>query len=310
MSICKNCNTEFNGGDFCPQCGTKIEAEIIETVAEPAEEVVTEQIEEVTEAVQTEEPVEESTAEVFKLPPQPTPFTPPVQPASQPSKLNATINQAFSVIKNFFSKNIVDAVSAQYAEKLNIWIILLALPAIFSAISGVIHYENPAVELLNFFSGKYNIALGRFGYLVAGFFLALALEASFVLSFYFYGKIMKKNLTFTGCANLVSAAYLPMTGISAAYVLCGSGVDIAFIVAFAMFVALLHKGIEKAFNDEKPVFWSFFLTVLVSLAVFTVAAAVISVPSWIVDAVNEATKPAEEIINNYDYFSEFPGFYY
>lgn len=310
MNICKNCNTEFSGGDFCPQCGTKIEEiQAVEAALEPTEEAVTEQIEEVTQAVETQEAAEENTQEVFTLPPQPVPVVTPVQPIAQPSKFNATINQAVSVIKNFFSKNAVDAVSAQYGEKLNIWVILLALPAIFSAISGLIHYESPAVDLLNFFSAKYNIVFGRFGYMISGFFFALALELSFVFVFYFYSKISKKDMSLTGCANLVSAAYLPMTVISAAYVLCGSGVDIVFAVAFVMFVFLLHKGIEKAFNDEKPVFWSFFLAVVVALAVFTVAAAVISVPAWIIDKINEVSQPAQDIMNNYDYFSEFP-FYY
>jgi len=309
MNICKNCNTEFSGGDFCPQCGEKYqEIQVMETVVEPVAEAIAETVEETQEAVQVEEEVAENTAEVFTLPPQPVQSFAPVQPVNKPSKVNATLNQVGNVIKNFFSKNVADAVTAQYEEKLPIWIVLLALPAIFSAISGFIHYENPAMDLLGFLSANYNVALGRFGYLVSGLLFALAFELIFVFAFYLYGKTLKKDLSLTGCANLVASAYLPMTVVSAAYVLCGSGVDIAFLVAFGMFVVLLHKGIEKALVD-KPVFWSFFLVVLISLAAFTIASAIISVPAWIIDAINEASEPAQDIMENYDYFSDFP-FYY
>ena len=67
---CSSCGFEFEGGKFCPQCGAKVEAPVVEAAAEPvveaaaaAEPVVEAAAEPVVEAVQAAEPVVEAATE-------------------------------------------------------------------------------------------------------------------------------------------------------------------------------------------------------------------------------------------------------
>lgn len=314
--ICKNCNIETDG-NFCPHCGAPVEEiPVTEPVTEipPQPEEFPETVVEATEPPVTVEP------EVPTSQPTPSPYSQPIysqpiQPVAKSNDFQAGFKQVLNVIKNFFSKNIVEAITAQYGEQLNIWLILLAIPALLSAIGGVIHYANPAVELLNFFNCRYSFIFGRFGYLVYGFLLSIVLEMAFVIVVFFYGKIIrKKDISFKGCANLVTSAYLPMVVITAAYAIFGSTVEFAFLVAFAMFIALLQQGVHKILGDEKPAFWSFFLLIVISLAVFSVASSVLSIPGFIADAVSATTSKVEDIFNQYgnnygNYYNEFP-FYY
>lgn len=314
MINCKNCNTEFDGA-FCPNCGTKAEitAEVNTTVSsEPSAEAVFEPAENVQSTTTVEAP------QAFTMPQQTvnTQQTAPQQPSSspysqqavpvQPSKAGLTIKQTINVIKNFFTKNVADSVCAQHGEKLPIWIVLLSLPAVLSAFSGLIHCDVPALDILGALSTPYSIYMGRLGYFVAGILYTALLVASFFTVIYFYGKVIrKKNVTFTGCANLVSSAFLPITVVSAGYLLLGSNVDIAFTVAFVMFIMLLYKGLVNILQDEKPIFWSFMLLIVISLAVYSVASLVLSVPGFINNSVNTSYNLFDSIFNNYNNYSDF-----
>lgn len=316
MINCKNCNTEFNGA-FCPNCGTKAEItpEVTPVVTpEPSTETVFEP----TENTQNVTTVESSQA--FTMPQQTvnTQQTAPQQPVANPysqqsvpvqtSKAELTIKQTISVVKNFFTKNVADSVTAQYEEKLPIWIVLLSLPAVLSALSGLIHCDVPALDILGTLSTPYSIYMDRLGYFFAGALYTALFVASFFIVIYFYGKVIrKKSITFTGCANLVSSAFLPITIISAGYLLLGSNVEIAFSVAFVMFIMLLYKGLVNILQDEKPIFWSFMLLVVISLAIYSLASLVLSVPGFINNSVNASHNLFDSFFNN---FNNYPDFYF
>ena len=280
--FCKNCNAELNGAAFCPHCGTKAERETVQQTAPPVQETV-----------------------AYAQQPQQTYAQPAPQPA-QPSAFAMMFKQSFNVIKNFFSKNIVDAVTCQYAEKLNIWIVLLSIPALLCAISGCIHYDTTATDILSIAAMPYSAAFGRVGWFFAGMFFSLALEFSFVIVLFLYSKLIKKKpLSFTASANLVAAAYLPITVVSASYVVLGSNMGVALLIAVIMFVYLLQKGMQKAFDEEKAPFWSFYLFVAAAIATFIIASAVISVPGWISNAAYSVSSPLESLFDSYNYYSYY-----
>lgn len=300
---CKNCNYELNGSAFCPQCGKKAETQETATIPtaeqlQPADQ--NENIETTVNApaYQTNETDSCATAQFDSAQQNPVPQQ-PIQ--SQPSAFSLTIKHSFNVIKNFFSKNVVDAISAQHEEKLKIWIILFAIPALFSAISSCIHYSSPVMDFIRFFNTPYSPGSTRISFFFSGLLYALAFEFSFVIVLFLYSRLIKKKpLSFNNCANLVSSAFLPITVVSLSYIVLGSNLGIANSIAFLMFIALLHKGLQKAFNENGG-FWIFYLVVAVAIVTFILVSFIISTPAWITNTINNLN-PYSSIFDSYSLY--------
>ena len=125
--FCEKCGAELLDNGVCPNCGDipdepKPEEAAPETIEEEKEKAAPEQS---AEPEQNEaqnaasQPLPETQPEAEQTTPQPE-----VQKV-QPSKFYYAFKQVGNVLKHFFSKNTIDAISAQYNEALPIWVIFV-----------------------------------------------------------------------------------------------------------------------------------------------------------------------------------------
>ncbi len=274
MSKCSNCNFELNDSLFCPMCGAKAE-----------ETAKTEVLEETP--METQPEIGQSV-----IPPQENemPVIQPQEVPAQPSAFSRTIKQAFNCFKYFFSKNAVEAISVQHKERLNIWIILFAIPALLSAISCCIHGGSVATDLLDMICVPFALGSNRFAWFVSGLLLTSALVFSCTVLTFLYSKVIKKNLiSFIGSANLIATSFIPMTLVFALSVVIGANTGVLNIVAFLMFTFLWKKGMDNVHGEDNKNYWVFFVLVAVVLATYALISCVVSAPGWIYDAVNKYT---------------------
>ncbi len=203
----------------------------------------------------------------------------PEQP--QPSRFTLTAKQLWSVIKNFFSKNCVDAIAAQYGETLPIWGILLPAFVLLGAIDATVSFNSSGIfssEITSVISSKISFGSGEvfFVTLAINFMLAFAMPLGVRALIKFH----KGDGHFLSSANLVTASFLPQImffifNIVTAGALSSVMSPLRLLGEIATFM-LLFAGISKALGGKKPI-WSFFLMVIIAVAAaFVVAMIVVS----------------------------------
>ncbi|MCH5304217.1 MAG: hypothetical protein J1E41_05080 [Ruminococcus sp.] len=246
-----------------------------ENVAQTVPEAVveTQPIAETEQTVAEEPKVEESKKEEPSA---------PVQAAIQPSKFALTAKQILTVIKNFFSKNAVDSIAAQYEEKLPIWGILLPAYVLLSAISATVSFNakgNVSNQLGNVLSNIVSFGSGEV------FFITLFTNAIFmftmIIGFRAFIKAQGGDGHFLSGANLISAAQLPIMMFLAFNIITGGAIssiiDAAAVLGEYAMIMLIFAGVRKILDGRKPI-WSFFLMIICVTVVAAIVAMIVISP--------------------------------
>lgn len=201
---------------------------------------------------------------------------------AQPSKFAMTAKQLWVIIKNFFSKNCVDAISAQYDEALPVWGILLPAYVLLSAISATVSFN--ASGTFNSFlstglSSKITFGSGEvfFVMLALNFMLAFAMP----LGVRAFIKFHKGDGHFLSSANLVTASYLPVMLFYLFNIVTGGSLSsivspLSTLGQIASYM-LIFSGISRKLGGKKPI-WSFFLMIIITTTVAIIAAMIIILP--------------------------------
>lgn len=221
---------------------------------------------------------------VQPIQPQPaaqTAINPVAQPV-QPSKFALTAKQVWTIIKNFFSKNCVDSVAAQYNEPLPVWGIFLPAYVLLSAISATVSF-NANGDFTTVFTAGLNSKI-TFG---SGevFFLTLALNLMTVfamaLAVRAFIKFHKGDGHFLSSANLVTVSYLPVILFYVFNILTGGAlssiVNSVSVLGTVASYMLLFSGTSKALGGKKPI-WSFFLMIVIAETVAVIVAMIVISP--------------------------------
>ncbi len=226
-----------------------------------------------------EQPAQPEIQQVYQ---QPQTAISAVPQQAQPSKFAMTAKQLWVIIKNFFSKNCVDAISAQYDEALPVWGILLPAYVLLSAISATVSFN--ASGTFNSFlstglSSKITFGSGEVFFVTLALHLMLAFAMP--LGVRAFIKFHKGDGHFLSSANLVTASYLPVMLFYAFNILTGG--SLTAIVSYLSVLGeiasymLLFSGISRKLGGKKPI-WSFFLMIIITTAVAIIVAMVIILP--------------------------------
>ena len=200
----------------------------------------------------------------------------------QNTKFALTVKQVWTVIKGFFSANIVDCIASQYNTKLPIWGILLPLYALLQAISATVSFNVSGTfknDLTSIAGAKTTFGSGEVFFITIALNLTLAFAMS--LGVRAFIKFHKGDGHFLSSANLVTASYLPVmfvllfniVTVGAISPLLDSITGIANIAS----VMILFAGISKALGGKKPL-WSFFLMMIIASVVAVIAAMIFISP--------------------------------
>lgn len=315
---CAKCGAELVDG-ACPNCtAAPVEPEVAEKtikitqevpsgnpVAEPAEpEQAAEPVEAAAEAGQTAK-LDEEPAPVRNEPPeteeqsieppeqieqtQQLPHLEEQQPV-QPSKFYYVFRQVGNVLKHFFSKHTVDAISAQYAENLPIWVILMPACALISALSMTLSFDGTrglSIGAGSLFSGMKLSGLEVF---LISFAMSLAVEFVYSLAVMIFLKSFKVKAKFKAAANLTMSAYIAVAVLDTVNISTIGYLDSesTALSGFGMiaFILLLYFGITRVLYDKKP-FWSFFLMMTCASVVALIVALVICCPIIVMRGLEE-----------------------
>lgn len=306
---CTKCGAELENG-VCPNCT----AATAEESKEPASEVV-EEIKETSETIkvesapeQEETPTEQKTEQKDEpmsadddVTPQQQNTEPNAQPVQaqpevqqeagvQPSKFYYIFRQVGNVIKHFFSKHTVDAISAQYGETLPIWVILMPACALISALSMTLSFDGSrglSIGAGSLFSGMKLSGLEVF---LISFAMSIAVEFVYSLAVSVFLKSFKIKVSFKSAANLTMSAYiavavLDLVNITTIGYLNSESTALSGFGMIA-FILLLYLGITKVLGDRKP-FWSFFLMMTCASIVALIAALVVCCPIIVMRGLEE-----------------------
>lgn len=237
------------------------------------------------ENVQPSQPVQDPAPQPAQAP-QPEPAasqitTVPEQP-TQPSRFALTAKQLWSVIKNFFSKNCVDAISAQYGETLPIWGILLPAFVILSAIDATVSFNAGgafSAGLTSAISSKISFGSGEVFFVTLAVNLMLAFAMPLAVRAFI--KFHHGDGHFLSSANLVTASFLPQIMIFVFNIITAGALSsflspLRTLVEVASYM-LIFAGISKALGGKKPI-WSFFLMIIIATVVAFIAAMVVASP--------------------------------
>ncbi len=307
--FCTKCGAELVNG-VCPECSKAPENTVDEVSSNPAEEVKTEPVEE--SVINTAESAPEQSTETQNESPQASDNTEPqpeaqaaesvAQPTQiqqapqpvvqnvQPSKFYYVFKQFGSVIKHFFSKHTVDAISAQYGETLPIWVILMPVCALISALSMTLSFDGSrglSIGAGSLFSGMKLSGLEVF---LISFAMSIAVEFVYSLAVKVFLKSFKIKGSFKAAANLTMSAYisvavLDLFNITTIGYLNSESTALSSFGMIA-FILLLYLGITKVLDGKKP-FWSFFLMMTCASIVALIAALVVCCPIIVMRGLEE-----------------------
>lgn len=312
---CAKCGAELDENGVCPSCAEAEETapEVTENTepetaptetAEPADEAVEETTEEKKEL--EEETVDEiledikeelrsgtrqiDEAEVIYEPdsepaysiPEAQPTQPVFsEPNAQPSKFYFTFRQFGNIIKHFFSRHTVDAVTAQFNESLPVWAIILPLCALISAVSATLSYDSSrglSVGVGNLFTG---MTLSYFEIFLVSFAVSIATQFAFSFAVMIFFKSLKQPAKFKPVANLVTSSYISVAVVNLINIITIGYFmsEYSLITTFGTmaFGILLYLGISRALGGKRP-FWSFFLMMTCAFLGSMIIALVISSP--------------------------------
>lgn len=296
-NFCKICGAELLDG-VCPNCSQEQDEPKPEEVApETTDEVTEAPLGELTEAEseqedspQTEtqqepEPeADESAAQEFEQAPSvqtveeaPAPYADEVRP----SKFYYAFKQVGNVIRHFFSKHTVDAITDQYHEILPIWVILMPVCAVISALSMALSFDGThglSIGAGSLFSG---MSLSSLEVFLISFAMSLAVEFIYSIAVMIFFRSFKIKAKFKAAANLTMSAYIAVTVMNLFNIITiGTfNSESTTLSGFGMiaFILLLYLGIIKVLKDKKP-FWSFFLTMTCASLAALIAALVVTCP--------------------------------
>ena len=304
-NFCTVCGAELNDDGFCPSCDQAPDELYIPTVSDEAADVKAP-----TVAMPRIQDYEDGTEDTDSFPENLTPpelFEPDIktlgdgtaeivynerivrenrferspQRGIEPSGFALTITQAMRVIQYFFSKNVLDAVTAQYREKLPIWIILTSVSSLVTALSMTLSYSLTDGRSLG--AGNVFMSFDMNG--VETFFVALALSIGTLVTYSealkYYLRAIGVETKFRSCANLVTAAYIPVVmGYVANIVSFGhlyaAGFDSGEL-GFAFFAIMLFIGVRRITKGTKPL-WSFMLMLLIAAVVSIIIGLIVASP--------------------------------
>ncbi len=306
--FCKFCGAELNEDGVCPDCTAaqdepKVEASVPETTEDVKAEAPVEP--EVSEPIQSEtvEPEPEQSPEQPEIVPEKiwnaqqesyseeTVNVPPTETREiQPTKFYYAFRQIGNVLKHFFSKHTIDAISAQYAEILPIWVILLPVCAIISALSMTLSFDAThglSIGAGSLFSGMKLSGLEVF---VISFAMSVAVEFVYSIAVMVFFRTFKVKTKFKAAANLTMSAYIAVTVMDLFNIITIGTFksESTTLSCFGMiaFILLLYLGITNVLKDKKP-FWSFFLTMTCASLAALVAALVVTCPIIVMRGLQE-----------------------
>ena len=313
--FCKFCGAKLTEDGICPNCTAeqdepKVEAAVPETIEKTEAEAPVEP--EVSEQIQPEpiEPESEQSSEQ----PEPQYEEPEIAPGEplnaqpqnysretvnlppteaqdiQPTKFYYAFRQIGNVLKHFFSKHTIDAISAQYAEILPIWVILLPVCAIISALSMTLSFDAThglSIGAGSLFSGMKLSGLEVF---IISFAMSAAVEFVYSIAVMVFFRTFKIKTKFKSAANLTMSAYIAVTVIDLFNIITIGTFksESTTLSGFGMiaFILLLYLGIINVLKDKKP-FWSFFLTMTCASLAALVAALVVTCPIIVMRGLQE-----------------------
>ncbi len=201
---------------------------------------------------------------------------------TQPSKFALTAGQVWKIIRNFFSKNVVDAIAAQYKEKLPVWGILLPAYVLLSAISATVSFNSQGTvtyQVGNIFSDTTSFGSGEV------FFINLAVETALMFAMIIgvraFIKFHNGDGHFLSSANLVTASQLPIMMFLVFNIVTGGALTSIINTVFSLgkyaVIMLIFAGVSRVLGGKKPL-WSFFLMLICVTVVAAVVAMIVISP--------------------------------
>ncbi len=219
----------------------------------------------------------------------------------QNTKFALTVKQVWTVIKGFFSKNIVDCMASQYNSAYPIWAILLPAYVLLGAASATATFNSTRDTslVLNGAFPKADFGAGEVFFIT----LATSIVTSlvFILGIRAFIKFHKGDGHFANSANLYSAVIIPITMFYLLNIITGG--TLSFIITpltqlatLAMYM-MLFSGISAQIGGKKPL-WSFFLMLIIVSAVTVIITMVVISPIILsnfaysfIDNLTQAMKP-------------------
>lgn len=294
--FCEKCGAELTDNGVCPVCSKeRDEAEIKETAPEVEENTKEEPAaaEEKSEQPK-EEPVkaEEKSPKAEQAPLDANVVDAPKSDVNEvkPTKFYYAFRRVGELLGHFFSKKAVDTITKQYSEPLPIWVILLPICAVISAISMTLSFDGTrgfSIGAGGLFSGMKLSGLEVF---LISFAMSIAVEFVYSLAVNFYLKFFKIKTKFKAAANLTMSAYIAVSVMDLFNIITiGSfNSESTTLSSFGMiaFILLLYLGITKVLEGKKP-FWSFFLMMTCASLAALVAALVVTCPIIVMRGLQE-----------------------
>ena len=295
--ICDKCGAELLENGACPNCLKEQDEPKAEQTApetkentkqeEPsAEEVKSEQPKEESAQAKTQTPEEESKAAEQNVVEIPQSEVKDVQP----SKFYYAFIRVGELLGRFFSKRAVDTIIKQYNDPLPIWVILLPVCAVISAISMTLSFDAThglSIGAGNLFSGMKLSGLEVF---LISFAMSIAVEFVYSLAVMIFLRLFKVKSKFKESANLTMSAYIAVSLIDLFNIITIGYFksEMTTLASFGMiaFILLLYLGIIKVLEDKKP-FWSFFLMMTCASLAALVAALVVTCPIIVMRGLEE-----------------------
>ena len=201
---------------------------------------------------------------------------------AQPSKFALTAGQIWKIIRNFFSKNVVDAVASQYEEKLPVWGILLPAYVLLSAISATVSFNSQGKvtnQIGKIFTDTTSFGSGEV------FFIKLAVETALMFAMIIgvraFIKFHNGDGHFLSSANLVTSSQLPIMMFLVFNIVTGGALTSIINTVFSLgqyaVVMLIFAGVSRVLGGKKPL-WSFFLMLICVTVAAAVAAMIVISP--------------------------------
>ena len=274
---CEKCGAPLTENGVCPNCSS-VRDNVKEN--EAAHEIKEEKAKtEVPKAPDVQQPV--VTHNSLKA-----------QPARvvQPSKFYFAFRQIGNVLKHFFSRHTIDAVSAQYNEVLPIWVILLPVCALISALSMTLSFDGThgfSIGAGSLFSGMKLSGLEVFLISLA---MSIAVEFIYSIAVMIFFRTFKIKTKFKSAANLTMSAYIAIALFDLFNIITIGSFrsESTTLSAFGTiaFTLLLFFGITNVLKDKKP-FWSFFLMITCASLAAVLAALVVTCPIIVMRGLQE-----------------------
>ena len=294
--FCNQCGAELLENGVCPNCSKEQdEAEVKEAVSEVKENTKEEPAPAEEKAEQPkEEPVkaEEETPEAEQSPSDENVVDVPQSDINEvkPTKFYYAFRRVGELLGHFFSKRAVDTITKQYNEPLPIWVILLPVCAVISAISMTLSFDGSrgfSIGAGGLFSGMKLSGLEIF---LISFAMSVAVEFVYSLAVNFYLKFFKIKTKFKAAANLTMSAYIAVSVVDLFNIITiGSfNSESTALSSFGMiaFILLLYLGITKVLDGKKP-FWSFFLMMTCASLAALLAALIVTCPIIVMRGLQE-----------------------